>query len=80
MVSKALQFILEATVLAASFTIVPVAVLVWFYLSALIKPIYLVGWLALTLVWTALLTTIYLRRARKAVGRQYPPRRGVAGG
>jgi hypothetical protein len=54
--------------------------LVWLYFSELMRPIYLIGWLALALGWTALLTTIYLRRARRAVGGQYPSREGVAGG
>ncbi|GBC69126.1 hypothetical protein HRbin01_00819 [archaeon HR01] len=70
MVSPALRLILEATVLAIYLTIVPVAVLVWFYFSGLFNPLYLIGWLGLALGWTALLTYLYMRRSRKRLASQ----------
>ncbi|MEM1944391.1 MAG: hypothetical protein QW756_04020 [Nitrososphaerota archaeon] len=69
MVSKALKFILEATVLAILLTMLPIAVLTWLYLSQLMRPIYLVAWMGLAVGWTGLLTFIYLRRGRRTGSR-----------
>ncbi|MEM4416580.1 MAG: hypothetical protein QXD32_00810 [Nitrososphaerota archaeon] len=70
MVSPALRLILEATVLAIYLTIVPVAVLVWFYFSGLFSIIYLISWLVLALGWTAFLTYLYMRRSKRRLHSQ----------
>ncbi len=61
---------MESTFLAVLFTILPIVVLVLLYFMELTRPIYLIGWLALALGWTALLTTVYLRRVRRETQRR----------
>ncbi len=61
---------MESTFLAVLFTIVPILVLVLLYFMELTRPLYLIGWLALALGWTSLLTTVYLRRVRKGMPRR----------
>lgn len=66
--SRQARFMLESTVLALLYTVVPVIFLVLLQLSRQTSPLFLIIWLAATLGWTGLITYLYVKKLSRRGG------------